>query len=194
MKRMTGGRRGLLMIIPMITLIAVFLLPFAGRAFILSCPENSLPDDPGRFNGIWWGQYLGELKDMRLASYDPANPGELYYVRQGDVLQMGNAKLEYVQYGFWRGIYSSVAFGTKGVGNWEALKTVCFENFERWHKPDRRVERYYWVGKHSAMTLAYDEGLSQGQLYVYSKTIYERQLGRARQAAGPRLNKGFWLY
>ena len=196
MERMTGDRRGLLVIIPMIIVISIFLFAATGRAAcsIFGCPENSLPEDPGNFNGMWWGQYLGELKDMRLASYDPNNSGELYYVRWGDVLQMGDAKLEYVQYGFWKGIYSSVVFGTKGVENWEALKRVCFENFARWHKPDRRIERYYWVGKHSAMTLEYDKALYQGQLYVYSKTIYERCLARAPQGGGARSSRGFWLW
>ncbi len=189
MKRMISCGRGLLMVM----VISIFLLPAAGWAFVLS-PENSLQDDPGKFNGMWWGQLLEEVKGMRLASHGPTNSGELYYIRQGDILQMGDAKLEYVQYGFWKGIYSSVAFGTKGAENWEALRNICFESFEDWHKPDMRVERYYWVGKHSAMTLEYDEALSTGQLYVYSKVIYERQLAQKRQGAGSRLNKRFWLY
>lgn len=108
---------------------------------------------------------------------------------------MGDAKLEYVQYGFWKGIYSSVAFGFRGTENWEAVKSICFDNFERWHKPKRFIELYYWVGKHSAMTLEYNEIRSEGQLYVYSKTIYERQLARARgDGAGPRSDRGFWLW
>ena len=193
MKRMTSGRRALLTIILMIAVIAVFLLPVAGWAFILS-PENSLPNDPGKFNGMWWGQLLDEVKGMRLASYGATNSGELYYVRQGDVLQMGDAKLEYVQYGFWKGIYSSVAFGTKGAENWEALRNICFGNFEDWHKPNTYVEKYYWVGKHSAMTLEYNEAESTGQLYVYSKVIYERQLAQKQQGAGSRSGKGFWLW
>jgi hypothetical protein len=195
MERMMTDRRGLLMIILMLTTIGVFLAPVVGRAGILGSSERSLPDDPGRFNGMWWGQSLGELKDMRLVSADPVNSGELYYVRPDDILQLGDAKLEYVQYGFWKGIYSSVAFGIRGVKNWEALKSICFENFGRWHKPDWRVERYYWVGRHSAMTLQYDQAMSEGQLYVYSKTIYERQLARERQGAGPRSGKkGFSLW
>jgi hypothetical protein len=192
MERTMSDRRGLLMIILMLTAIGVFFLPAAGRTSILGFGENSLPDDPGRFNGIYWGQSLGELKEMRFVSPDPARSGELYYVRPGDVLRLGDAKLDYVQYGFWEGIYSSFAYGIRGVENWEALKRICFENFERWHKPNRYVERYYWVGKHSAMTLQYSEILSVGQLYVYSKTIYERQLARAQQGAGPRSGKGFW--
>ena len=183
------------MIILMLMAIGLFLSPVAGWASILGSSERSLPDDPGRFNGMWWGQSLGELKDMRFVSPDPVNSGELYYVRPGDVLQLGDAQLEYVQYGFWKGIYSSVAYGIRGVENWEALKRTCFENFRSWHKPNRYVETYYWVGRHSAMTLQYNEVMSEGQLYVYSKVIYERQLARERQGAGPRSGKkGPWLW
>ena len=189
MKRTISGKGGLLMIAVMIMVIAVSLHPVAGWA---GSPENSLPGDPGKFNGIWWGQYLGELKDMRFASYDSKNSGELYYVRPGDVLELGDVKLEYVLYGFWKGIYSSFVFGVKGSGDWKGLKRICFENFESWHQPDRYVERYYWVGNHSAMTLEYNEAEDVGQLYVYSKTIYERQLAKERAWAGPQLRKGFW--
>ena len=115
-------------------------------------------------------------------------------MHQGDILQMGDAKLEYVRYGFWKGLYSSVLFGTRGVKNWEALRSICFENFEPWHQPDWRVERYYWVGNHSAMTLEYNKTLDQGDFIVYSKTIYERQLAQERQEAGPRPINRFRLY
>jgi hypothetical protein len=192
MERMMRNRKGLLMFLLMLIAIGVFLSPTAGWASILGSPERSLPDDPGQFNGIYWGQFLGELKDMRLVSSDPAHSGELYYVRPDDVLRLGNAKLEYVQYGFWKGIYSSFAYGVRGAENWEELKRICFENFGLWHKPNRYVETYYWVGRHSAMTLQYNEVMSEGQLYVYSKVIYERQIARARQGANPRSDKGFW--
>ena len=197
MKRMIRCGRISLTVIPMVMVMSIFLLPSAGWTVcsIFSCPEDSLPDDPGKFNGLYWGQYLGELKDMRLAGYDPTSAGEVYYVNQGDILQLGDAELEYVRYGFWRRIYSSVLFGTRGAQNWEALKNICFENFRPWHKPDWRIERYYWYGKHSAMTLEYNETLYRGQLYVYSKTIYERQLGAAGGgSAGRRSVNRFSLY
>ncbi|HUJ88939.1 MAG TPA: hypothetical protein VLX12_01990 [Syntrophorhabdales bacterium] len=188
MKPITRSRVGLLPVIAVISVMAIFLSSTAGWA-------DSLPDDPGKFNGLYWGQYLGELKGMRLVGYDPTKGGELYYVRQGDTAQMGGAKLEYVWYGFWRGVYSSVLFGTGGAENWQALRSMCFENFGPWHKPDWRIERYYWVGEHSAMTLEYNETLYEGQLYVYSKTIYERQLGEAgRGAAARRSVNRFSLY
>jgi hypothetical protein len=44
------------------------------------------------------------------------------------------------------------------------------------------------------MTLEYNEAESIGQLYVYSKVIYERQLAQKQQGAGSRSGKGFWLW
>ncbi len=193
MGRAMNGWQCLLKIILFVAAAGCLFLPAAGSASVLSFGENALPDDPGRFNGIWWGQALSELKGMRYVSPDPTNSGELFYFRPGDVLQMGDVKLEYVQYGFWKGLYSSLAFGVKGEENWEALKRICFGNYNGWHRPDWRVEKFQWVGKHSAMTLQYDEVLSEGQLYVYSKTIYERQLVEARRkGAGPQSHKSFW--
>jgi len=205
MKRMIACRRGLPAVVPTIVstvvsvaiAMSVFFLPASGwsACTIFSCGEYALPDDPGKFNGMWWGQYLGELKDMRLASLEPSQYGELYYTRQGDVLQMADVKLDYVQYGFWKGLYSSVAFGTKGVRNWEALRNISFGNFGPWYQPDSRVERYEWVGRNSAMSLWYDFPMGEAQLYVYSKVIYERQLAQARWATGGKKPyQRFWLY
>jgi len=195
MKPTIPRRTGLVTIIAAVLAISVFFLPAAGCAAwsLIGSGGNFLPNDPGQFNGLRWGQYLGELKGMRLTSYDPRNPAELYYANDGDVLQMGDVKLAYVRYGFWRGIYSSLVFGVEGLGNWEALKAMCFERFEFWHKPDWRVERYYWVGDQSAMTLDYNEVTYQGELYIYSKTIYERQLAQRKPTGGIPHNR-FWLY
>ena len=187
MKRKIMGGGGFLMIVVMVAL----LVPLNGWA-IFGCQERCLPDDPGKFRGIWWGQYLGALKDMKLVNADRANAGEFYYVRRDDPLTFGDAKLEYVQYGFWRNLYSSVAFGTNGLQNWEALRRICFENFQRWQQPDKYVEKYYWTGRHSAMTLQYNEATGLGQLYVYSKVIYERQLALARSTGSAPISRGFW--
>ena len=60
MKRMIKVGRGFLITILMFIAIGVFLLPACGWAActIFGCPENSLPDDPGKFNGLWWGKPL----------------------------------------------------------------------------------------------------------------------------------------
>ena len=180
------------MIIPMIVLLALFLLPVVGSTSVLGSSQGCLSDDPSRCNGMWWGQYLGELKQMRFVGSDPTNIGELFYVSQGDVLELGDAKLDYVQYGFWREIYSSILFGTKGVSNWEALRSICFANLEGWHKPYRYIEKYYWVGKHTAMTLEYNETQSDGRLLVYSKTIHERRLASEGKGSQSRSSGRFW--
>lgn len=163
------------------SLLAHAVIPLPHTIFPLQCWDGCLQDDPGRFGGMWWGQSLTEVKGMRYVASDPINVGESYYVRQGDVLELGGVKLEYLQYGFWNGIFSSLAYGTQGEKNWLALRQICFDNFGRWHQPDRTLQKYYWTGRHSAMTLEYNEATEAAQLYVYSKTIYERQRALARQ-------------
>jgi len=155
-------------------------LPIPRTVFPFQCGDGCLQDDPGNFRGMWWGQSLTEVKNMKYVASDPINAGESYYVRQGDTLELNGVKLEYIQYGFWQGLYSSVAYGTQGKKNWYDLQRVCFDNFSRWYQPDKGQEKYYWTGTHSAMVLEYDWATQAAQLYVYSKTIYERQLAAAR--------------
>ena len=161
--------------------LAQAVIPVPHTTLPFSCIDGCLQDDPGKFRGMWWGQYLGELKGMRFVSSDPKNLGELYYVKQGDTLELSGVKLEYVQYGFWQGLFSSVAYGTQGEKSWLGLRQACFDNFGRWYQPDKAQEKYYWTGRHSAMVLEYNFATESGQLYVYSKTIYERQLVAARK-------------
>jgi hypothetical protein len=186
MKRRTIGQAHLLTII---AVIAACLGPATGSAFILTCGETCLPDDPGNFGGMYWGQYLGELKGMTLVSTDP-KAGESYYVRRDDVLELDRVKLEYVQYGFWQDMYSSIAFGTSGAKNWQRLKEICFRDYGPWRKSGRYPEKYLWVGRHSAMTLEYHPTYTTAQLYIYSKVIYERQLAISPEA-GAWVKEGF---
>ncbi len=185
---MRGGKLGGCLIA---LVIAVLLLPSHGWA-IFGCQLPCLSDDPGNFRGMYWGHHLSVAPDMKLVGSGRNDFGEVYYVRSADALTFGDAKLAYVQYGFWRDIYSSVTFGTDGVRNWRALKGACFDNFQPWHQPDYRVETYYWVGRHSAMTLQYDGATRIGTLYIYSKAIYERQLAWARSAGLATESRSFW--
>ncbi|MBP1729632.1 MAG: hypothetical protein H6Q55_61 [Deltaproteobacteria bacterium] len=156
-------------------------LPIPHTVIPFQCYDGCFQNDPGNFRGMWWGQSLAEVKGMKYVASDPINVGESYYVKQGDTLELNGVKLEYVQYGFWKGLYSSVAYGTKGEKNWYALQQACFDNFSRWYQPDKAQQKYYWTGTHSAMTLEYSEATEAAQLYVYSKTIYERQLAATRK-------------
>ncbi len=115
MRQTVQKRRDLLAITPVIIVVSLFIMAADvwGDCGIFGCPEEALQAEPGEFNGLRWGQPLGDLKGMKFTAYDAYNPGELYYTREGDLLQLGDAKLQYVQYGFWRGMYSSLVAGTK---------------------------------------------------------------------------------
>jgi len=54
-----------------------------------------------------------------------------YYIREGDELKMGNAKLERIFYGFWKNKFSSVKILTKGYTNWSSFKAVVLKNLEK---------------------------------------------------------------
>lgn len=182
----TPFRAGLLLVLSFMACMAWALpvcaeLPMPHTIIPFQCWGGCHQDDPGNYRGMYWGQSLAELKDMKYVASDPVNAGESYYVRQGDALELNGVKLEYVQYGFWKGLYSSVAYGTQGPKNWYALQEVCFDNFGRWYQPNKTLQKYYWTGTHSAMVLEYNEAQEAGQLYIYSKTIYDRQLAATRQ-------------
>ena len=63
-------------------------LPTPHTIFPFQCWGGCLQDDSGNFRGMYWGQSLAELKDMKHIASDPVNAGESYYVRKGDALEL----------------------------------------------------------------------------------------------------------
>jgi len=66
--------------------------------------------EPDGFRGIKWGPYISTLKGMEYVRTDPSFGGIKIYRRQGDVLQIGSAKLKEIEYCFWKGRFCYVYF------------------------------------------------------------------------------------
>ena len=81
MKQMIKGGRSLLMIVAM-----VLCSCRSPGGLCLAALSVVFPDDPGNFKGMWWGQYLGALKDMKFVNADRTNAGEFYYIKRDDLL------------------------------------------------------------------------------------------------------------
>src|SRR5713101_2322558 len=85
---------------------AIVLLPVISFAF-----EN----EPHGFRGIGWWTSISKLKSvMEHERTDPSYGGIEMYTRKGDEPQIGSANLKSIEYGFWRGKFTSVIITTKG--------------------------------------------------------------------------------
>ena len=92
--------------------------------------------EPDGFGGIKWGTDIKTLRSMKYVKTEPDYGGVDRYTRKGDDLHIGGAKLEKIEYRFWRGKFFGVSVWTKGPANWYGLKDVCFKKFGKDYQED----------------------------------------------------------
>ncbi len=145
--------------------------------FIGFISGNSLAYDnePDGFGGIKWGADISTLKGMTKLGTDPSYGGIEIYIRKGDELKFGDAKLSGIQYGFWKGKLADVRITTKGNANWSSLKNSAFAKYGKGNQADPKVEQYAWFGPVSAIGLENIDDSKTGLLYIVSTEISKQQ-------------------
>ena len=122
-------------------LIVIGCIVLSGLAFVdTNVPSNFKPgSEPDGFRGIKWETDISTLPDMKYFKTDPSFGGMKGYIRKGDKLQIGAAKLKRIEYDFWHGKFLGVLISTKGHTNWYSLKDAVFEKFGKVCQKSREV-------------------------------------------------------
>ena len=147
---------------------------------IFSCTQKSTsgfkPDsEPDGFAGIKWGTEFSEVKSNMVESRNVINPTEpdvkikIYYTLKGDNLKMGEAQLDKIEYGFWKGKFAEVQITATGPESFNYLKKVLFEKYGTVDKPIQGL--YPWNGSVTRMALRYDEPTKTSSLTISSTKI-----------------------
>ena len=147
---------------------------------IFSCTQKSTSgfkpnSEPDGFAGIKWGTEFSEVKSNMVESRNVINPTEpdvkikIYYTPKGDNLKMGEAQLDKIEYGFWKGKFAEVQITATGPENFNYLKKVLFEKYGTVDKPIQGL--YPWNGSVTRMALRYDEPTKTSSLTISSTKI-----------------------
>jgi hypothetical protein len=116
-------------------------------------PVNFKPgSEPDGFRGIRWGTHVSTVSDMAQVW---ENGDRKFYVRKGEDLEMGGAKLHQIIYVFWQeklmevrvSILKNYDGSRDELVNFNAVKDICFEQFGERKKPVFGREQYAWVGE-----------------------------------------------
>ncbi len=173
---------------------------------LASCFHSVRPakvrSDVDGFRGMKWGTEITSLTDMEMIEQLGSPESDLaWYIRKGDPLTLGRAKLEKISYAFWEGGLESVWIDFKGDENWEALRKELFEQFGEVLESEELLKRvdkkargdsstidhpemfYAWGGKNTDISLFYSKQSHKGNLSFISKKISEerRTYERERQ-------------
>jgi hypothetical protein len=174
---------------------------------LIGCFASTRPSkfrsEPDGFRGIKWGTEISTLKGMEKVEQDKSfGRDSVWYIRKGDTLTMGEAKLENIFYSFWMGSFESVWIDFKREENFMALRKELFEQFGKVRESEGNVEEmvkrtprqqssterpgafYAWFGKSTEILLTYSEDRHQGALTMNSRKIreerrdYEKEKGK----------------
>ena len=189
------------------------VLAIAFSIFLIGCAGfsgHAKPrSEPDGFGDIRWGTEISTLGNMEKVEQDKSSNNDLaWYIRKGDTLAIGKAKLEKIFYSFWMGNFESVWIDFKGDENFETLKKELFERFgkalesaELMKKTDREASRersaighgeefYAWWGKTTEMSLSYSSDRHKGTLYMNSKAMREERKAYEKQKDKEKRLKG----
>ena len=147
---------------------------------IFGCTQKSTSgfksnSEPDGFAGIKWATEFSEAKSDMVESRSITNPTEpdvkikIYYTPKGDNLKMGEAQLDKIEYGFFRGKFAEVQITATGPLNFNHLKKVLFEKYGTVDKPVQGL--YSWNGGVTRIALRYDEATKTSSLTISSTKI-----------------------
>ena len=173
------------------------ILTIVFTILLISCvasTRSSKPrSEPDGFMGIKWGTEISTLEDMERVKQDKSSNSDLvWYIREGDALTIGNAKLENIFYFFWMGKFESVWIDFKGDENFETLKKELFKLFGKALGSEEHAKKrhekagiepsktelgdfYTWWGKNTDVVLSYSKDRHMGTLDFRSTIISEER-------------------
>jgi hypothetical protein len=87
---------------------------------------------------------------------------------------MGEARLDGIEYVFWRGKFAEARITTAGPGNFDHLKKFLFEKYGTVEKPFQGA--YSWDGSVTQISLRYDDRTQTSLLRIASTRIASQEV------------------
>jgi hypothetical protein len=119
--------------------------------FLFPIAANAYKNEPEGFRGINWGDDFAAYEEEFELSED--GDRTKVYLRKNDKLSIGGAELSKIAYGFQNGKFTSVILFAHGISNMRALKEALNEQFGRGIQPNRYIEKYWWYGSKTIISL-----------------------------------------
>lgn len=129
--------------------LALALIASAG----LAGAAHAFDNEPDGFRGIPFGASIADY-ESELLKQNERPTGEVVYVRRGDKMSIGEAKLDQLQYVFYKGRFYGARIGTSGQDNKFALIRTFNAQFGRGDRPNRYLDEYFWRGSQAHMLIS----------------------------------------
>jgi hypothetical protein len=151
--------------------VMIFLFPSLLFAF---------QNEPNTFRGIRWGVNIKELHDMKLV--EDAGDSK-FYVKKNDKMKIGDADIEEVAYGFYKGRFDCVQIKFSNLLNFLRIHETFSQLYGSAYRPNRFMEDYYWLGNNVTIGLEYNEILKKGRAIYSFEPIAEEKRTDSKEKA-----------
>ncbi len=125
------------------------IIMLAGMA-LLSASAIAADKGANGFGGLNWGA-TPALNDDWQKNSDEGK--ESFYTRASDRLEFGDAKLDYILYGFYKNKLSSVRFQSTGLSNQEALIKALDKRYGSAARDGAQPGLYTWQGQQTRVSM-----------------------------------------
>ena len=173
MKDVFGKSAALLTIL----LLAVSLLASA------SLDAAAFENEPIGFRGMRWDTSLLKVPGLVLAEKD----GQIKsYTKTGDVLTLGGATLDSLEYTYYRDKFYSVYITFNNPVNYDALKKYTFEVYGQGESESNMWQKkWWWLGEDVNIRLEYSMVMREGTLcFTYLPLYQQVEAARLEAARG----------
>ncbi len=149
--------------------------------------------DPNRwdgFRGLKWATNIKDMNDPNMIFMGSSNEVRVY-MRSNDKLSIGDAKLENINYGFYKDRFFMLGIRAKGYTNFTALKDAVFAYYGQGKQLDEVKKEWTWLpalgnsDKDVRMELSYNEsGQETALVMIYLPINQEKDAADAKKAMG----------
>ena len=141
------------------------------KNYISNPSKFKLGSEPDGFRDIEWGTNISTFSGM--ISKGSGMDGAKSYVKEGDILEIGGAKLEIIVYSFWEDAFFNAMIFSKDI---QSFEDTIFEKFGKGHSLTNH--NHFWAGEKTTMSLSYVNGI--GEFNMFSTKIYEKILAQIK--------------
>lgn len=146
---------------------ALLSLPLIILAVIYFNPSSAQKDESG-FRGMQWGSNIQQTQNMTHF----AEEGDTkFYVREGEPLQMEDAAIQEIVYGFHKDRFFNVTVYYKDQQNFAKIKEITSRAKGKPCQPDPNINKYVWDDSDLTYLLDFNENSGSGKLFAFFKPI-----------------------
>ena len=135
---------------------------------------------PSGFRGIAWGTLASTLEADLVLVDD--SPDVKYYTRLSEKYTLGEATLDRITYGFFRGRFYTALIQFHGLSNFQTISEALRQTFGPATQPNRYIDRFVW-GLNTSVVILADKA---GVIFQFGPIAQEERLAAQQKgkAAG----------